>query len=67
MGSSNLSDVNQNINKIVSRLQDDSSTYTPPLAKKMLAFMKRPIHKPSLAFTIAAYPTTDISGSQLSL
>ena len=31
----------------------------------MLAFMIRPVRKPSLAFTIAAYPTTDISGSQL--
>ena len=64
VGFSNLGEVNEDIDKIVSRIKDDSP-YTPLLAKKMLAFMVRPVHKPSLAFTIAAYPTTDISGSQL--
>ena len=64
VGFSNLGEVNQDIDKIISRIEDDTP-YTPPLAKKMLAFMIRPVHKPSLAFIVAAFPTTNISGSQL--
>ena len=59
VGFSNLSQVNQDINEVASRLQLDSSVYTPPLAKKMLTFMIRPMYKPSLAFAIAAYPSTE--------
>lgn len=65
VGFTNLSQVNQDIEEIVSRLQSSSTIHTTLLAKKMLAFMVRPIFKPSIAFTIAAFPTRDLSRSQL--
>ena len=63
IGFSNLGEVNQDIEHIISRMKN--TPYTPPLAKKMLAFMIRPVHRPSFGFIVATFPTSDISGSQL--
>ena len=59
VGFTNLGQVNHDIDVIA------NGENTVSVAKKMLAFMLRPVFKPSLSFTVAAYPTRDISGSQL--
>ena len=62
VGFSNLGEVNRDIEHIISRM-NDNTPHTPPLAK-MLAFMIRPVQRPSLGFIVATFPTSD-SGSQL--
>ena len=64
IGFSNLSRVNQDIEDLLSANQT-KPPHRPSLAKKMLVFMLRPVFKPSLSFPVAAYPTTDLTGSQL--
>ena len=64
MGFADLGSANRDIENFLSKNPADSP-HTPSLAKKMLVFMIRPIFKPSLSFPVAAYPTTDLNGSQL--
>ena len=62
VGFTSLGQVNHDIDTIASSSNGED---TVSVAKKVLAFMIRPVFRPSLAFTVAAYPTRDISGSQL--
>ena len=64
VGFSDLGSVNRDIENLLSKNSADSP-HTPSLAKKMLVFMIRPVFKPSLSFPVAAYPTVDLTGSQL--
>ena len=65
VGFSDLGSVNRDIENLLSKNSADSPHTLASLAKKMLVFMIRPVFKPSLSFPVAAYPTVDLTGSQL--
>ena len=49
----------------IENLMSSNPPPLPFLAKKMLAFMIRPVFKPSISFPVASFPTTDLKGGQL--
>ena len=58
IGFCNLGQINRDIDDLLSQRNQGSATdRTPQLAKNMLAFMIRPIFRPSLPFMVAAFPT----------
>ena len=66
IGFCNLGQVNRDIDDLLSQRNQGSATdRTPQLAKNMLAFMIRPIFRPSLAFMVAAFPTIQLTGCKL--
>ena len=66
VGFCDLGQANHEIDRLFSSPREGSAgKQTPQLAKNMLAFMIRPIFRPSLAFMIAAFPTVQLTGYKL--
>ena len=60
-GFSDLGSANHNIENLMS----SNPPPLPSLAKKMLAFMIRPVFEQSLSFPVASFPIMDLKGGQL--
>ena len=66
VGFCDLGQANHEIDRLfLSPCEGSAGEQTPQLAKNMLAFMIRPIFRPSLAFMIAAFPTVQLTGYKL--
>lgn len=66
VGFCDLGQANHEIDRLFSSpCEGSAGKQTPQLAKNMLAFMIRPIFRPSLAFMIAAFPTVQLTGYKL--
>ena len=61
VGFCDLGEANHEIDQLFS----SPGNQAPQLAKNMLAFMIRPIFRPSLAFMVAAFPTLQLTGYKL--
>ena len=64
IGFCDLSNVNTEIADLSSRLSGECDQ-PAKLASHMLVFMVRPVFQPSLCFTIAMYPSSNITGDKL--
>ena len=66
VGFCDLGQANRDIDRLFSSSSEGSaSDQSPQLAKNMLAFMIRPIFRPSLAFMVASFPTVHLTGYKL--
>lgn len=66
VGFSDLGTVNSDLEKLRSVLTSNQPMKTKgEIADHMLAFMVRPAFKPSLSFTVASYPCSDLTGHKL--
>lgn len=64
IGFCDLSNVNAEIDNLSSHLSNECDQ-PAKLASHMLVFMVRPVFQPSLCFTIAMYPSSNITGDKL--
>lgn len=62
MGFCDISTVNQELEELAAAAESDA---TPKLAEHMLAFMIRPIFRPSLSFMVASNASLCLSGEKL--
>ena len=66
VGFCDIGQANRDIDRLFSSPSKGSAgDQTPQLAKNMLAFMIKPVFRPSLAFMIAAFPTVQSTGQKL--
>ena len=65
IGFCDLSNVNTEIDDLSYCLSGECTNQPAKLASHMLVFMVRPVCKPSLCFTIAMYPSSNITGNKL--